>query len=392
MQILQLTYKPAYPPVDGGCIAMQKICGSFLRLRHDVDVLTMSTFKHPYRPNAFPSHEGLTVYPVNVNVQVRLVDAFRNLLTSRSYIMARFDSEQVRKALQERLTQEYDLIWIESIFWLPYLDLLREAGVPLALRSHNIEHHIWRELAFKTTFPGSVYFRLLSRRLRNEETAMWHGVDQIYSISPVDSSFIAQHTAAEVIDLPMSMAAQPMSDTNPKPFCCHYLGAMDWIPNQEGMRWFLEEVWPAIHRSEPAAEFHLAGRGMPPEFTNWKAKGVSVHQTIDQAGAFRKEYGILIVPLFSGSGLRIKILEALNEGVPVLATSKAVEGLPDIGSSGIMVSDQPLEWRKMLSGIWHRPVEGRQKAEQGRSYIQHHFGETMLDQKLAGRLRRAHKP
>ena len=387
MRICQLTHKPAYPTVDGGCIAMAHVLESLLRSGNTVDVLTLSTFKHRFDESAFPSNDRLEVRSVEIDLRTKVSDALKNLGQRSSYIMARFDAPQVRSALQEQLNNGYDVIYIESIFWLPYLPELKSSGIPLVLRSHNIEHRVWRELAYKSSFPRSAYLRLLARRLRREEHLMWQGVDQIHSISSSDSTTIAKHTSADVIDLPMAVKVNDEVPNAPKPFVCHHLGAMDWIPNQEGMRWFLGKVWPGVQRVESLAEFHLAGRRMSVEFQQMKGPGVRVIGAVDDAKAFRAEHGVLVVPLFSGSGLRIKILEALAEGVPVMATTKAIEGLPEVQTSGMFVSDDPLKWIKKLSVIWHRPVEGQKMAEDGKAYAKRYFGMDALDIRLSESLR-----
>lgn len=382
MRILQLTHKPAYPPIDGGCIAMGQTMETLLRIGHTVDVLTMSTFKHPFNEEAYPQKGHLNVFSVDVDLKTKALDGFLNLFESSSYIMARFENDDVKSKLNALLDASCDIIYIESIFWLPYLSMLKASGAPLILRSHNIEHSIWRELATRSAFPKSAYLRLLSRRLRREENLMWQGVDQIQSISTSDSQIIRKHTKVSVIEMPMSVDVQINEASAPRAFQCHHLGAMDWIPNQEGMRWFFQQVWPLVKRSEARAEFHLAGRRMSPEFMQWSAPGVEVHGTIENAFRFRTNHGVLVIPLFSGSGLRIKILEALSEGVPVLATQKAVDGLPAIETSGIAVSDDPLEWMKILPDIWHRPVEGQKMAAAGLAYVQKHFSTEVLDQRM----------
>lgn len=388
MRILQLTHKPAYPPVDGGCIAMGRVLESLLRLGHSVDVLTLSTFKHPFDSKAYPSSDHLTVRSVPVDLRTKPIDALKNLAHRSSYIMARFDTPEVHRTLAEHLAIKYDVVYIESIFWLPYLSQLQNSGASLILRSHNIEHRIWRELAHKAAFPRSAYLRLLARRLRREEHLMWQGVNQVHSISSEDSRDIRKHTTAEVVDLPMPVTTTDEPPTLPKPFTCHHLGAMDWIPNQEGMRWFLKEVWLGVRNANDQATFHLAGRRMPAEFEQWKSPGVVTHGAVDSAVQFRLANGVLVVPLFSGSGLRIKVLEAMSEGVPILATAKAVEGLPEIEDSGIFVSDEPLKWRNKLADIWHRPVEGQKMAEKGKAYVERHFGVELLDARLAESLKR----
>jgi len=386
MKILQLTHKPPYPGIDGGCIAMQRVTESFLRSGHKVDLFSLDTYKHPFDIESFPQNKNLNAVSISINLKNSIVDGLKNLFSNRSYIMERFYDQRVASALEKQLENGYDIIWVESIFWQPYLELLRKANTPVVLRSHNIEHAIWRELAFSSAFPKSWYLRLLSRRLRKEEKKMWEGSDTIFSISSSDSAVISAHTGTPVIDFPMSVAKPGVSEDVIQKNSCFHLGAMDWIPNQEGMRWFLNDVWPGIMSEMNDARFHLAGRRMTPEFKQWKSPGVLVHSKVSDAKAFRSKYGMMAVPLFSGSGLRIKILEALAEGVPVLATSKAVEGMPKLHDTGIFISDDPKEWRRILTTSMHRPEEGLSRRLKGKAYIQNHFSEESLDQILSRQL------
>lgn len=386
MKILQLAHKPPYPGIDGGCIAMQKVTESFLRLGNSVDLFVLDTYKHPFIKDSFPEQDQLEVHSMPINLIKSPLDAVRNLFSDESYIMARFNDSEVQKALKKRIRLGFDVIWVESIFWLPYIDLLMGSGSKLYLRSHNIEHAIWRELAFSSAFPKAAYLRLLSRRLRREELIMWQAADKIFSISSIDSEAIRKCTNTDVVDYPMSVAAHRAPVKAPVKSQCFHLGAMDWIPNQEGMRWFLEEVWPKINRENSSARFHLAGRRMTTEFKNWKSDGVIVYSEIENGDQFRAEHGIMVVPLFSGSGLRIKILEALAQGIPIIATSKGVEGMPEIEKSGIVIADHSAQWIDLLNSLLHRPDEGLKRAKQGRKYVLDHFSETSLDQLLSTEL------
>ena len=386
MKILQLAHKPPYPGIDGGCIAMQKATESFLRLGHSVDLFVLDTYKHPYLKKSFPRHDQLEIHSTPIDLHNSPLDALRNLFSKESYIMARFADFEVEKALKKLVDKRFDVIWIESIFWMPYIQLLKGSGAKLYLRSHNIEHDIWRELAFSSAFPKAAYLRLLSRRLRREELMMWQAADKIFSISSIDSDFIRKCTDSEVVDYPMSVAAHRAPVNALSELQCFHLGAMDWIPNQEGIRWFLEDVWPVIHRKNSSARFHLAGRRMTGEFKNWSSGGVVVHAEVENADQFRAEHGIMVVPLFSGSGLRIKILEALAQGIPIIATSKGIEGMPEIERSGIAIADDPKQWIDLLSSLLHRPEEGLERAKQGQQYVLDHFSENSLDRLLSTEL------
>jgi len=116
---------------------------------------------------------------------------------------------------------------------------------------------------------------------------------------------------------------------------------MDWMPNQEGIRWFLEFVWNKIHRKNPHATFYLAGRNMPEWLRRLQQPGVVVVGEVADAHEFMRSKTVLVVPLLSGSGIRIKIIEGMACMRPVLTTSIGAEGIEYTDAENVMIADTP---------------------------------------------------
>jgi glycosyltransferase involved in cell wall biosynthesis len=108
---------------------------------------------------------------------------------------------------------------------------------------------------------------------------------------------------------------------------------MDWLPNKEGVEWFLTEVWPLVQQLAPQVSFHFAGRAMPEAMANNLPAGVFCYGEVGDARAFIEDKHILIVPLRSGSGIRVKTLEAMAAGKQVISTDIGMQGIdaqPDL--------------------------------------------------------------
>jgi glycosyltransferase involved in cell wall biosynthesis len=120
-----------------------------------------------------------------------------------------------------------------------------------------------------------------------------------------------------------------------------FLGGLDWLPNQEGMRWFMDECWPLLQSAHPHWQLHIAGRNMPEWMMKWKSEWVQVHGSVPDAVGFMSNHGVMLVPLFSGSGMRIKIIEALAQGIPLVATTLAVEGISVEADKHLLIADTP---------------------------------------------------
>jgi glycosyltransferase involved in cell wall biosynthesis len=116
---------------------------------------------------------------------------------------------------------------------------------------------------------------------------------------------------------------------------------MDWMPNVSGMEWFLDEVWPLVLSKLPKATFNLAGRDMPASLMSHSQSGVKVIGEVESAEAFYKENGILVVPLLSGSGIRIKIIEGLSYGKAIVSTTIGAMGINLNTNENIIISDSP---------------------------------------------------
>ncbi|MFT7589836.1 MAG: glycosyltransferase involved in cell wall biosynthesis, partial [Limisphaerales bacterium] len=121
-----------------------------------------------------------------------------------------------------------------------------------------------------------------------------------------------------------------------------FLGALDWEANREGLLWFLEKVWPVIKASKPQLNLNIAGRNAPNEFVEQLPANINYVGEVDSAKEFIEEQAIMIVPLLSGSGMRIKIIEALAMGRCAVTTTVAAEGIRYKNGVDLLVEDDPI--------------------------------------------------
>jgi len=127
-----------------------------------------------------------------------------------------------------------------------------------------------------------------------------------------------------------------------------HIGGLDWMPNQEGLVWFLDEVWPEVQK-DSKIRFHVGGRNAP----RWLerkliANNVVFHGEVDNAYEFMNNYAIMVSPVFSASGIRIKILEAMMMGKAVISTRMGSEGISYTHGENIMLADDPSTFVRFL--------------------------------------------
>jgi polysaccharide biosynthesis protein PslH len=337
MKILQLCNKTPYPAHDGGSIAVLNLSKSLAIEGHEVCILAMNTSKHYFSEGSIPDQlRSLIRFSyVAVDTTIRPLRLLINFLFSRlPYNATRFNSNLFRQALSDLLISEkFDIIQLEGLYLKPYLPLIRKyhQGV-LAYRAHNVESEIWYRLAAQTRNPVKKYYlHNLAGRIENFEKDFINRYDVLLAIT--DQDLRAFHRMGNT--KPSEVIATSISDEdflqdtqNKEVNSLFYIGALDWIPNQEGLIWFIDEVWNKLKKLETAPEFHVAGRNAPA----WLAKkcrenNIEFHGEIPDAHEFMDRYNIMVVPLFAGSGLRIKIIEALARSKVIITTLIGAQGI-----------------------------------------------------------------
>ena len=347
MKILQLCNKPPYPPVDGGTLAMNSITQGLLAAGHDVRVLAISTDKHPVLDDRMDEAYRTTTRfeAVYVDLGIHPIDAAVALLCGESYHVKRFVSKAFAAKLQAVLDdEEFDIIHVESIFLTPYIDLIRRhSKARVVLRAHNVEHLIWQRIAKSERNPlKRWYLKHLSLALRVYESEHLNLYDGVLCITTTDARQLRDMGCRKPIEaVPFGVEPEPLCHVTVEPATLFHIGSMDWMPNREGIDWFLRQVWPLVHREMPQVRLYLAGRHTPDELLHATIEGVSVVGEVADAMYFIGSKQINIVPLLSGSGIRVKIIEAMSAGKTVISTTIGAEGIDYEDGKHLLIADTP---------------------------------------------------
>lgn len=348
MKILQLCNKVPFPTIDGGTIAMYNLALGLAEEGNHIDILAMETLKHPANRGSEGLHPNITLQHVFVDTTIKWYHLLQNLLFDRvPYIAKRFISKEYEAKLTELLKENsYDLIQLEGLYLTPYMACIRQnSNSKIALRSHNIESEIWTRLYQNEKFNlKKLYFKNLSKRVSKFEKKAINKYDFIIPITYRD--------AAEYQKLgnkkPIKVIQTGIPDENiitslnvRENRKLYFLGSLDWLPNQEGLMWFVKNVWPMI-RHNTDIEFHIAGRNAPEWFAKAVNKpGITFYGEIPKSKDFVKGFDIMVVPLLSGGGMRVKIVEAMAQGKIIVTTPIGAEGLDIIPNYHAIVSDSP---------------------------------------------------
>lgn len=364
MNILLLCNKSPYPPSEGGPMAMNSIVTGLLAAGHTVKIMAFNSNKYHVDINSIPKDylKNTKIDFTDIDLKIKPLDALKNLFSKESYHVKRFVSKEFTEKLIRTLKKEkFDVVQLEMIYMAPYIDTIRAySDAKIVLRAHNVEHKIWERIAKKTFFFAKRwYINHLARTLRRYELSVLDKVDGIAAITITDAYFFRRITATPVIDIPFGVDIEdfdPTFEVGDTPTFYH-IGSMNWMPNDEGIKWLLKNVWDKVIERVPEAKLYLAGRNMPKWLLKMKKKNVIVVGEVPDAHEFVNQHNVAVVPLFSGSGMRIKIIESMALGKTVITTMVGAEGIQYSEFEDIIIADNEPKMVENICKLYQHPEE-----------------------------------
>jgi polysaccharide biosynthesis protein PslH len=297
-----------------------------------------------------------------------------SFFTSRApYNVIRYHSEEMRRVLQKLQKQtRFDLIQIEFSMMWQYADLF--AGTPVALDAHNIEYKNVQQIGECVTSPFWRQMYLVEKkRLKAVEERAWRDCAICFAVSEREREEIAAGTgnsarvvsAANGVD-PERFAYQPREQAGKRIL---FLGGMDYSPNLDAARFFLGEVFPIILREEPEAKLLLVGRELGRLGDATRQHGVEPYESVPEVLPWFYQADLLVVPLRQGAGTRIKVLEAMAAGLPVVATSKGSEGIALENGRELLIADTPVAFAAAVLKLLADPELAGMLAQRARDLV-----------------------
>ncbi len=387
MKVLVITPRVPYPPKDGGAIAMFNMSKGLVENGVDVDLFSYNTSKH-YVSNPSEIEElsfSNKIHTSDIDNNLKPIEALKNLFQKRSYNTSRFIQPSFEKDLISCLSENsFDVIQCEVLFGALYVDVLRKYAPKskLVYRAHNVEYKIWERLSEQASGLKKVYLRLMSSRLKGEEESLIKKFDLVVPISEVDKEWFLAQGVKNIFVSPTGVNHFDVFSKESS-YKIGFLGSLDWQPNVEGVAWFVENVWSLVVAKLPAAEFEIAGRNCPDDFSKYnEIKGIKVIGEVTDAVEFIKSNTLMVVPLMSGSGMRIKIVEGLALSVPMVSTSIGCEGIAVSDGKEILVADKPLDFAEKIIALCSDELLQENIAKKGYEFVLKNYSNKALVKSL----------
>ncbi len=348
MKILILAHKMPYPPRDGGSIVTLNYAKAFAKLGHDVTILAMQTYKRKFNIDDIPGNlkEMITFYSEYVDTKIKPIPFIVNLFSKKSYHIWKYGSSKnfAKKLIEILQSENFDIVQLEGLYLDPYLELIRKySNAKVVMRAHNVEHEIIARYAeFERSLLKKIWLTVQARRLKRYEMNRLKLYDALVPISNKDAEKLSQSGVPLLVsDGVIDIDERKCETSNVEFPSLFYIGALDWFPNQQGLEWFFENVWSDVISKKPNLKFYLAGRN--PNAWDYikkrKLKNVEILGEVEDAYDFMASKSIMVVPLFAGSGIRVKIIEAMALGKVVISTSVGAEGIECEDGKNILLSD-----------------------------------------------------
>lgn len=360
MKILQLCKKFPYPLKDGESIAVSYLSKAMDTLGCEVSLLSMNTSKHYFQIDHLPDSysQYRHIYFTDIDNRLKWHQALANLFSKKSYHISRFESKAFELMLVNLLKNEsFDIIQLETLYLTPYIQTIRKySKAKIVMRAHNVEHEIWERIAMNTKNPiKKKYLQHLTGKLKQYELSHLNDYDLLVPITKRDlDNFVQMGYKGQASVLPIGLETDEYH-ANFASFehnnSIAFIGSLDWMPNVEGLNWFLAKVWPELLRRRPALKLHIAGRNTPDSFYQMRHKNVIVEGEVPDAHAFINQHSMMIVPLFSGSGMRAKILEGMALGKVVVSTELGLEGIFAEDNKECLIANDALSFIQKIDGL-----------------------------------------
>ncbi|MGD8279490.1 MAG: glycosyltransferase family 4 protein, partial [Gemmatimonadota bacterium] len=308
--------------------------------------------------------------------------------TSRPYHVWRQRSAALRRVIREAAgRRRYDLALATMTHLFPFIENLGP-DVRLVVDTHNIDSLVLSRYAGRMRIPRRWYAQMTAARLRRHERHVFARADRIVVCSDIEAPFVRRVPGSgEPAVIPNGVDASGTfvpGTARPVPGRIAFFGKLDYYPNADAVEYLAEAILPRIRAELPEAEAHVIGPDPPPAVRALERPGSGIRVTgrVPEIPAALSTASVVVVPLRLGGGTRLKILEALALGLPVVSTSIGAEGLDLEPGRDLVVADDPGVFAAEVIGLLRDPERGRRLGANGRETVSRRFDWSVIEGRI----------
>jgi glycosyltransferase involved in cell wall biosynthesis len=375
-KILFISLTPPYPLSSGGNI---RVCNLLIALSEFCDVFLVSLYNEPY-PFINEAKEHLEQYCHSVWF---ISNEFRKKIFTRHLITGLFArrgfdfwvhnpklSEIIKQIMQ---AHTISVVWFEQTFTAHYIKDISHSNVLTIMGTQNIESDVSFQAIKSAKNPVIKIIRFIRwfGRLVYERKYI-QLVDAIAAVSEKDAGYyrkLTNESKVTVIPNFINLRDYNISDEVNKEDAICFTGSLNYFPNDDAVIYFMEYIWPKVKKRCHSVKFYIVGKNPSDKIKSFSSDDVIVTGFVESTVPFIKKSKISVVPLRYGGGTRLKILESMTCGTPVVSTSLGCEGLDVTNHRDITIADSPNDFAQAVIELLGSQEMNKRFAEMGKKLV-----------------------
>jgi len=384
MRILWLKTEVLHPVDKGGKIRTYNMLKE-LKREHHVTYLTLDdgTASAEDKKNASEYCHELVCIPHARREKFTpgfYYELLLNLVSSNAYAIKKYESRAMRREIVERDRQgAFDLLVCD--FLAPAVNVPADLTTPAVLFQHNVEAMIWkRHYEVQSNPVKKAYLYGQWQKMRRFEREMCGRFDSVIAVSADDREQMKnEYGATAVFDVPTGVDVEffrPSGKVKPQPHSLVFTGSMDWLPNDDAIRYFMREIMPLIKIKLPDVKLTVVGRNPAPALVDLSKEDPSLIFTgrVDDVRPYMETAAAYIVPLRIGGGTRLKIYEAMAMEKPLISTTIGAEGLPLTNGVELLLADEPATFADAVVRVLSDEAYANELGQRAATVVRENFG------------------
>lgn len=361
MKILFITNLLPYPLDNGGKIKSYNTL-QMLSEGNDIDVFSFYESSKELDSLEYMKSKFSDVHIIekplttSKNIKKMILIAFRSLFNKLPFVLLKFKDNKMNELLKREISKnKYDLVYIDHLQLAVYWDILKTCKCSIYLDEHNCESQILkRKIESKQNFLKNWFIKLEYKKLKNFEDKILKKSDKVIVLSEEDKKCLIKDIDVNenkfiVIPIPIKvdfMKQRGSKINDNRTLNIMFLGTLTWFPNAQGVEWFVDKVIPQLEKVKLNYKLFIVGKD-PSESLMSKCKEnnkIIITGYVDDVNEYIEKCDIMVVPIFIGSGMRVKILEGLGKRIPIISTKIGAEGIDVEDGKDILLAENEQEF------------------------------------------------
>ena len=391
-QLLWITPRWPEPANDGAKIATLELL-KMIQFEKGLEISILALIPDTEATSPIPDLKVRKIYHLKRSIS-KMHPIFRLLKNPFTPITFGSFMEEALEVEVKQIIQELD--WDGIVFdgihaALPFYQKGFPSNQKFSSRAHNAEFLLWERTSLLNTGLKKWALRFQAYLVKKFETFLIQNCEMTFPVSEEDATHFQKMVPSakqEVIRIGQtfdSIAHASLSlsnlQANSHPIVVGFIGRLDWLPNQQGLEWFLKEVWPEVAATQPHLTLQIAGSGNSTWLKQYAhLPRIKLLGKLESLESFYQDIHLSLVPLFIGSGTRVKVIEASRYGIPCLSTALGVEGSKLKNNESYFHAETIAEWIQSLCTL--HPERLREIGQSAFQKMKLNYDSKMIAEKM----------